>query len=73
MGAWVPRYVAALTKPHPVQKSENEKRQKDADDCVKQTFFSKDHVTNAAPRFRSHAFGTATAFGLHYPWRWVFN
>jgi hypothetical protein len=31
---------------HAVQKSKNEKRQKDADDCVKQAFFSKDHVSN---------------------------
>jgi hypothetical protein len=32
--------------PHAVQKSKNEKRQKDADDCVKQAFFSEDHVSN---------------------------
>jgi hypothetical protein len=32
--------------PHAVKKSKNEKRQKDADDCVKQAFFSKDHVSN---------------------------
>jgi hypothetical protein len=31
---------------HAVQKSKNEKRQKDADDCVKQAFFSEDHVSN---------------------------
>jgi hypothetical protein len=33
--------------PHAVQKSKNEKCQKDADDCVKQAFFSKDHVSKA--------------------------
>jgi hypothetical protein len=32
--------------PHAVQKSKDEKRQKDADDCVKQAFFSEDHVSN---------------------------
>jgi hypothetical protein len=32
--------------PHAVQKSKNEKRQKDTDDCVKQAFFSEDHVSN---------------------------
>jgi hypothetical protein len=31
--------------PHTVQKSKNEKRQKDADDRVKQVFSSEDHVS----------------------------
>jgi hypothetical protein len=32
--------------PHAVQKSKNENRQKDADNCVKQALFSEDHVSN---------------------------
>jgi hypothetical protein len=32
--------------PHAVQKSKNEKRQKDTNDCVKQAFFSENHVSN---------------------------
>jgi hypothetical protein len=52
--------------PHAVQKSKNEKRQKDADDCVKQAFFSEDHISNVP---LEAVLGAAAFFAECAPWR----
>ncbi|MGB9427035.1 MAG: hypothetical protein WCB09_11560, partial [Methylocella sp.] len=53
--------VAASINAHAVQKSKNQKRQKDAYDCVKQAFLPKDHVSNA-PFESSAGAGAAALF-----------